>query len=253
MKSLDVRKYNMLVRVRDFGAARADLFPPGSLGARTFADIGAVVDRLNAGATSESSGRRAALQGAVSKAEARAALRRALEAISRTARGIALDTPDIQRKFRVSDGQNDHQLMTTAREFAEDAAPLTEAFLAHGLPEPFVADLRAAIATFERAISGRALAREAHAGARAEIEDALDLAFDTLRRLDAIVENRVAGDPNTLAAWRLARNVGQASARRVTPAAVAPSPAAAPVVRPDTPSPASSEGMATAVTPPPAV
>ena len=86
MKSLDVKKYNMLIRVRDFGAARADLFPPGSLGARTFVEIGAIVDRLNASVTSESSGRRVARQGVVSKAVARAGLRRALEAISRTAR-----------------------------------------------------------------------------------------------------------------------------------------------------------------------
>ena len=76
MKSLDVKKYNMLVRVRDYGAARADLFPPGSLGARTFGEIDAVVDRLNASVTSERSGRRAARQGVVSKAAARARLRR---------------------------------------------------------------------------------------------------------------------------------------------------------------------------------
>jgi hypothetical protein len=252
MNTHDVRKYNMLVRVRDFGAARADLFPPGSLGARTFGEIGTIVDRLNAGVTSERSGRRAAQQGVVSKATARTRLRRALGAVSRTARGVAVDTPDILVKFQMPE-TTDHELTAAARQFAEEAAPLSAAFVAHGLPDSFIADLQAAITTFEHANSGRALGRETNVGARAGITAALKLAFDTLRRLDAIVENRVAGDPNTLAAWRLARNVGQASARRVTPAAVAPSPAAAPVVRPDTPSPASSEGMATAVTPPPAV
>jgi hypothetical protein len=227
MKSLDVKKYNMLVRVRDFGAARADLFPPGSLSARTFAEIGDVVDRLNASATSESSGRRAARQGVVSKAVARAALRLALEAVTRTARGIALDRPDILGKFQMPDGQNDHQLATAARQFAEDAGPLAADFVAHGLPESFVADLRAALATFERAISGRALGRETHVGARADITAALDLAFETLQRLDAIVENRVGGDPNALAAWRLARNVGRTSTKGGGPAPAATSPAPA--------------------------
>jgi hypothetical protein len=191
MKSLDVRKYNMLVRVRDYGAARADLFPPGSLGARTFGEIGTVVDRLNASVTSERSGRRAARQGVVSKAAARAGLHRALEAVSRTARGVALDTPDILGKFHMPDAQKDHELATAARQFADEVTPLAAAFIAHGLPESFVADLRGALATFERAIGGRALGRETHVGARADIAAALDLAFETLRRLDAIVENRV--------------------------------------------------------------
>ena len=226
MNTIDVRKYNMLVRVRDFGAARADLFPPGSLGARTFEEIGTVVDRLNASVTSERSGRRAARQGVVSKATARAGLRRALEAVSRTARGVALDTPDILGRFQMPD-KGDHELATAARQFADDVAPLAAAFVAHGLPESFVADLRAALATFERAISGRALGRETHVGARADITAALDLAFETLQRLDAIVENRVGGDPNALAAWHLARNVGRTPAKGGGPAPAAPSPAPA--------------------------
>ena len=237
MKSLDVKKYNMLVRVRDFGAARADLFPPGSLGARTFGEIGAVVDRLNASATSESSGRRAARQGVVSKGAARAGLRRALEAISHTARGVALDTPDILGKFQMP-GKGDHELATTARQFADEATPLAAAFIAHGLPESFVADLRGALATFERAIGGRALGRETHVGARADIAAALDLAFDTLQRLDAIVENRVGGDPNALAAWRLARNVGRTPAKSGGTAPAAPSPASAVAVAPQAAPPA---------------
>ena len=224
MKSLEVRKYNMLTRVRDFGTARADLFPPGSLGARTFGEIGAIVDRLNASVTSERSGRRAARQGVVSKATARARLRQALEAVSRTARGIAVDTPDILVKFQMP-GPTDAELTAAARQFASDAAPLSAAFVGHGLPESFVADLQAALAAFERAVSGGATGRETHVGARADITAALNQAFDTLRRLDAIVENRVGGDPNATAAWRVARNVGRTSARSAAPAA-APSPAA---------------------------
>jgi hypothetical protein len=225
MKSLEVRKYNMLTRVRDFGAARADQFPPGSLGARSFGEIGAIVDRLNASVTSERSGRRAARQGVVSKATARARLRQALEAVSRTARGIAVDTPDILVKFQMP-GQTDAELTAGARQFASDAAPLSAAFVGHGLPESFVADLQAALAAFERAVSGGAIGRETHVGARADITAALNQAFDTLRRLDAIVENRVGGDPNAMAAWHVARNVGRTPARSAAPAA-APSPAAA--------------------------
>jgi hypothetical protein len=236
MKLLDVRKYNMLVRVRDFGAARADLFPPGSLGARTFAEIGAVVDRLNASVTSERAGRRAARQGVLSKGAARAALRRALEAVSRTARGVALDTPDILGKFQMPDTPRDHELTAAARQFADDAAPVAADFVAHGLPESFVADVQSALATFERSVSNRALGRETHVGARADITAALDLAFETLQRLDAIVENRVGGDPSALAGWRLARNVGRTPARGGGPAPAAPTPGPAGAAPPAAPS-----------------
>jgi hypothetical protein len=226
MNTLNVKKYNMLVRVRDFGAARADLFPPGSLGARSFAEIGAVVDRLTVGATSESSGRRAAHQGVVSKAVARRALRHALEAVNRTAGGIALDKPEVLGRFQMP-GKGDHDLATGARQVADDAGPLVADFVAHGLPQSFVADLRAALATFERAISGRALGQETHVGARADITAALEQAFATLPRLDAIVENTVGGDPNALAAWRLARNVGWTPTRSGGPAPAAQTPALA--------------------------
>src|SRR5215471_8598965 len=140
---------------------------------------------------------------------------------------IALDTPDILTKFQMPDGESDHDLATAGRQFAEDAGPLARDFVAHGLPESFVADLRAALATFERAISGRALGQETHVGARADITAALDLAFATLPRLDAIVENTVGGDPNALAAWRLARNVGRTPTRSGGPAPAAQTPALA--------------------------
>jgi hypothetical protein len=155
---------------------------------------------------------------------AQRALRHALEAVNRTARGIALDKPDVLGKFQMP-GKGDHDLATGARQVADDAEPLVADFVAHGLPESFVVDLRAALATFERAISGRALGRETHVGARADITAALDLAFETLQRLDAIVENRVGGDPYALAAWRVARNVGRPPTRGGGPAPAAHTPA----------------------------
>jgi len=36
MNSLDTRRYEILVRVRDFGAAHDTLFPPASLGGKSF-------------------------------------------------------------------------------------------------------------------------------------------------------------------------------------------------------------------------
>jgi len=216
MDTLAVRRFNMLVRIREFGTAHPDLFPADSLGARTLAELGDIVDRLHASAMSESSGHSAARQGTVSKTAARQALRSALEAIARTARGIAVDTPGVAGGFLVPRGQNDHELAIAARRFADDAAPLAASFIAHGLPASFVADLQAALGLFERATGGRATAREAHVGARAGIGAAIDAAFAILPRLDAIVENGVAGNPSLLAAWRSARHVEGRSVRTET-------------------------------------
>jgi hypothetical protein len=236
MNTLAVRRFNMLVRVREFGTAHPDLFPADSLGARTLAELGDVVDRLRASAMSESSGRNAARQGAVSKTAARQTLRGALEAIARTARGIAVDTAGVAGGFLVPDGKNDHELAIAARRFADDAAPLAASFVAHGLPASFVADLQAALASFERATSGRTTAREAHVGARAGITAAIDAAFAILPRLDAIVENRVAGDPTLLAAWRSTRHVEGRSVRSEAAATGEPPAGAEPAA--PTPAPA---------------
>src|SRR5262249_35685164 len=125
--------------------------------------------------------------------------------------------------FLVPDGKNDHELVTAASRFAEQVAPLSASFIAHGLPPSFVADLQAAVAGFERAISGRTTAREAPVGARAGITAGINAAFAILPRFDAIVENRVAGDPSLLAGWRSARHVEGRSVR--TKAAPAAEPA----------------------------
>jgi hypothetical protein len=243
METLAVRRYNMLVRVREFGTAHPDLFPADSLGARTLAELGDITDRLQASVMSESSGRNAARQNMVSKTAARQALRGALEAIARTARGIAVDTAGVAGGFHVPTGRNDHELAVAARRFADDAAPLSASFVAHGLPASFVVELQAALAVFERATSGRTSAKEVHVGARAGITAAIDAALAILPRLDAIVENRAAGDPTLLAAWRSLRHVEGRSARTGS-AATGPVPPGEPAA--PTPPPAV---QATTVTP----
>ena len=85
MNSLDTRRYEMLVRVRDFGVTQTALFPPASLGGQAFAAVAKAVNDLDGHAASQYSGRGAAREGAASKAAAREALRDDIEAIARTA------------------------------------------------------------------------------------------------------------------------------------------------------------------------
>src|SRR5262245_7331841 len=111
MTSVDTRRYEMLVRVRDFGAKYAERFPSSSLGGQAFDTVTAAVAELSQHTASLLSGRGTTREGVTSKAVAREALRDDLDAIVRTARAIALDTPGIDDKFRAPRGNGDQMLL----------------------------------------------------------------------------------------------------------------------------------------------
>lgn len=207
MKTIDIHRYNMLVRVREFGAGHRDLFPAAATGGRAFADLSKAVDELSAQATAEVSGQGSTRERAKCKTAARDALRQAVDTIVRTARALAVDTPALDGKFRLPSRRNDHQLATAARTFARDAAPLKAQFLAHGLTKTFLADLQGALDAFERATQDHFAARETQVAARAGIATALDAALLALTRLDAIVPNVLRDKPTMMAAWTSARRV----------------------------------------------
>jgi len=213
MNSLSTRRYEMLVRVRDFGVTHAALFPPSRLGAQAFAAVGGAVAALSDHAASQFSGRGSAREGTVSKAVAREALRDDLEAILRTARALALDMPGIDDKFRPPRGTGDQTVLHAARAFARDAAPLAADFIKHDMPEDFLDDLQNDIKELEEAMRDHEAGKDTHVAARAGIESAIDAGLDAVRRLDAIVPNRLRNDATTLALWERARHVEYRSSK----------------------------------------
>lgn len=205
MKTHDVHRYRMLVRIREFGAAHKELFPPASPAGQSFAAVSKAVDQLSAFGDAQAAGLGASREGGLSKAAARDALNRAVETIARTAR--AFDAPGIGGRFYLPHALNDHELSTTARRFAQEAEPLKAQFVAHGLPKSFLAELGAALDGFERAAQNRLAARETSAAAKAGIGTAINQALAALVRLDAIVANTLRDEPTLLAAWSAARRV----------------------------------------------
>jgi len=222
MKRFDVHRYDMLLRVSAFGAAHRDLFPASALGGRMFTALGAAVRQLNGYVTTQAAGRGAVREGAVSKSVSRAALRAALVPIARTARVLALDTPGLEGKFHLPASCNDHDLATTARTFAADAATLSRHFVEHGLSAAFVADLRGKLEAFERATRDHVAATETGVVARAGIESAMEAALTALQRLDAVVPNRLRDNPTLHAAWTSARRMTRMRVTSVTGVATAP-------------------------------
>jgi hypothetical protein len=204
MTNQEIRKYQMLGRVRDFGAAHRDLFPARSVAGKLFAAVAAAAEALQQHETTESAGRGGEQEGAASKAAARAALRRQVGAIAHTAR--AAEVPGLGGKFRALLSCNDERLLSQARTFLKEAKPFAETFVAHELPSNFLRQLQAAIDAFEQAMQVRASGRDQRVGARARIDASMKTALHAVRRLNAIVPNRL-DDPAAVALWNMARRV----------------------------------------------
>ena len=207
MKDTERRRYEMLVRVRDFLGTRTASFPPATMGGQLFAALAGIVEELDTHATAQMSSHSAAMQSTTTKATARAALREDLEAIARTARVMALDTPGLEDRFRLPRNNNDQMLLSAARAFAADALPLKAQFIQHELPANFLEDLNADIADFEQAISNQGINTESQVAATEAIDSAIERGLTTVRKLHAVVRNKFADDAATLAAWLSASHV----------------------------------------------
>ncbi|HYH85130.1 MAG TPA: hypothetical protein VEX60_06580, partial [Pyrinomonadaceae bacterium] len=166
-----------------------------------------VCEILNEMAASQSSGVGSAHQATASRTNAREALRESLQAVTRTARAMALDTPGLENKFRLPRSGSDQALLNTARAFVADATPLKPDFIRHELAASFIEDLQADIADLERAIGGQNTGRDAHVTATASIDSTVERGMVAVTRLDAIVRNKFRDNPATLAAWESARHV----------------------------------------------
>jgi len=207
MTTTEKRRHEMLVRVRDFGLARGDRFPKSTLGAEAFAAVDAAVNNLNQHAATEFSSRRGVRGGSSTDTAAYRALVETVEAIGRTGRAVALDTPGADDRFRVIKAQGRRGIVNAARAFARDAEPLASQFIAHGMPEDFVAQLKAKIAGFEQVLHEREARRELNASSRASMNAALESGLAAVQRLDAIVGNVLGDDAAAMASWAVARRV----------------------------------------------
>jgi hypothetical protein len=233
MNTIETRRYEMLVRVRDFGENHGHLFPESSQAGQQFAAVAAAVQQLEEHAVAKMSTARG---GVSPKSMARGALRSRLGAISRTARAISDTTPGLEDKFQLPNPITDQGLLTAGRMFARDAEAFTALFIGHAMPATFISDLKNRVEKFEQAVRDREAGRDANTAARASIEAALSSGLAAVRKLDVMVGNRLHDDPVTMAVWERDRWVDYPNRpRRVL--APASEPAAPPPVASTTPSP----------------
>jgi hypothetical protein len=208
----------MFTRVRDFGEAHRDLFPESSEGGHAFATVAAAVAKLGTHTRSKLSG---AHDGRQAKVAAREALRDRLDAIARTAHAIAEKTPGFDDAFHLPRKQDDESLLLACPMILDEAEAKQDRFVRHGLPETFVADLKALVDQFEQAVRSVATAKERAKVARKGIVAAQLDGLAAIRQLDVIVVNQLGHDPEALDHWKEARRVEYLNRRR---AAAAPAP-----------------------------
>jgi len=207
MNGIETRRFEMLARVRAFGANHSASFAPASLAATLLTQIGAAVDTLTARSAAQIGSQSSTRRATANRTLARQTLRDDLEAISRAARVIAAQMPSLDEKFRMPGSLRDQTLLGTARAFLADAAPLESEFIRHELPADFIATLTANIAAFEQALSEQRRAREDHKTATTAIEETLTTALTAVRQLDALVRNKFRSDTVMLSAWVQASRV----------------------------------------------
>jgi hypothetical protein len=209
------RRRDVLARVHAFGERCRRAFPPSTMGGKTFAEIRSIVAELSEHATRRMSCEQNVRSGTRQRGAARAALRVSLQSIHQTALALAIDTPGIDRGYRLPRSRGDRAWLDAARAFAMHAQESAHAFIAYGLPSAFLDALAAEVGCLEEAIRNGAAARNARASARVQVQQSLRRGLVALRRLDGIVPNVVRGDPATLRRWRSARRPLRSTKRRV--------------------------------------
>jgi hypothetical protein len=137
-----------------------------------------------------------------------------MQAITRTARVMALDITGLENKFRLPRSGSDQALLIAASAFATDARPLKAEFIRHEMDASFIEDMEAEIDALQHAISTQNTGRGAHVSATISLDAQTERGLIAARKLHAILRNKFRDDPPALAAWESARHVERVARQR---------------------------------------
>ena len=225
MNTVNRRRYDMLVRVRAFCGDHRDIFEGTPLGATMLAALDRSVTqrigRLRSAVVRARRGAKGRPRGARPAPRCAAAWNRS----RRTGRFLGLETVGLDDRFPRPRHASDRQLVADARAVAQNATPLTDTFVSHGLPAGVLRELPAQIQALEQAILHQTAGKESHVGAKAAVSAALTAGVTAVEALESIVLNAPPPlDPKTLAIWKNARRVGPARPKEAAVVAPAPTP-----------------------------
>lgn len=211
------RRYDMFIRVAQFGADNTADFPGGSIGATQFAEVTAVIDRLQELLGEQSEGFSDARFEYQNKDTARENLREEISDINRTARSMVYAIPGIDEMFRMPRNATDANLLGTARAFQENSSEYAAQFVEFGLPMTFRQELQDAINDFENSLGTPGTAIDEQVAATAEISAVVKRGMQAVRILDGVVRNKYRNDVGKLAAWLSAKHIERAPKKQEQP------------------------------------
>jgi hypothetical protein len=227
MSKHETLRYEMFLRVSEFGKSRRQQFPESSPAGQAFAAVAAAAAKFD---THASARRLADEDSRKVKANVSRAIRRRLTLVARAARLVATSTPDDISRFTLPAGQSAEALLTAARVFVRDGHVHLERFVPLGVPRTIVADLQALVDRFDEADRTWRTGQTARTAAADGINEAIKAGLDAIRTLDVIVPNTADDDPVLDASWRRARRTGRKV--RTSPPKPADQPAEAVVAPP---------------------
>lgn len=196
-------RYEMFVRVCDFGVAHAALFPEASRGGQALARVGAAIREVDEHTKNHVLGRAV---GRRIKAETRAAVFEYLKMIAAVAQRMARSEPGVS-PFLLPTHRSLAGELSTARAFIEAAATRQAEFEQFGLPPTFIGDFQALVEQLQQAVNVRLGSRTLRRKAMAGIRTALAHGLDAICELHIIVSIATRQDPTTFEAWTSARRV----------------------------------------------
>ena len=212
MKKIQKPKYEMLLRVRDFGNTYGELFSGHPVARQAFDAVNAAVDGLTTTDVLKQSASMA--KRADRKAAARTALITVLTRVGQLARILRAQGRTIQA-FPFPEPRTDQGMLTAARQFARDLAPFDAEFTGHRIGPVTIMEIAAA---FEAVVRDCERKRAEFLAARTRIHDLLTSALLDVTRLDLIVDHVVGSNNPIQAIWKQARRVEKTRGRANLPA-----------------------------------
>jgi hypothetical protein len=220
MKREQRYKYEMFVRVREFGIAHRERFPESSTGGVMFGQVTAAVAAIDEHLKHRILGR---VEGRRVKPLTRAAAFDYMKAIAKAARRVTRDER-VVNPFRMPPQRTLKAEISTARVFIEEASRRREAFIRLGLPSTFISDFTALVDELQSAVDTRLSSKTARGQAQAGIAAVLAQGLEVIRDLEVVVEMATRDDPAVAAAWHTARHIEGQGTSKPAPAKAATPP-----------------------------
>ena len=201
------RMYEMLIRVRDFRSAHRAKIPAGSMADHVFDKVQSAIDGVKAVHADLISARGALRENASAAMNLRRALRKRVNAIVVTTRGILLEpgAPSIPCDNLPRCG--DFEFSSCALVRADFIEPHAHLFVGRGMPDDFLAQFRGEASALKDAWNQRGIRRNAVVETKSRLDLVVRAGFTAVRQLDGIILNLFGDDEVMLRLWKAARRV----------------------------------------------